>query len=218
MFAAICAAIAVQPNTGLLYGTCPNCGAADSLTVLYSPLGSATLLRCSTCQADDVLNALNAPATLACSNGYEAMIYDSERGTAYEYADGLIVRRSPPKRISQSGNTADIAGDYEMVTHDKSSYFKGPKKVTDKTSTVYRGVNKPINITLKEDGTVTGDQTGTWEAVEGANQMTLKLTGNEGEVTYSGAFDKLPRDKDRKAVMTFSALGTNNLCIWGSQK
>lgn len=107
MFAAICAAIAVQPNTGLLYGTCPNCGAADSLTVLYSPLGSATLLRCSTCQADDVLNALNAPATLACSNGYEAMIYDSERGTAYEYADGLIVRRSPPKRISQSGNTAD---------------------------------------------------------------------------------------------------------------
>lgn len=80
--------------------------AADSLTVLYSPLESATLLRCSTCQADDVLNALNAPATLARSNGYEAMIYDSERGTAYEYADGLIVRRSPTKRISQSGNTA----------------------------------------------------------------------------------------------------------------
>ena len=106
MFAAICAAIAVQPNTGLLHGTCPNCGAADSLTVLYSPLESATLLRCSTCQADDVLNALNAPATLARSNGYEAMIYDSERGTAYEYADGLIVRRSPTKRISQSGNFA----------------------------------------------------------------------------------------------------------------
>ena len=99
MFAAICAAIAVQPNIGLLHGTCPNCGTADSLTVLYSPLESATLLRCSTRQADDVLNALNAPATLARSNGYEAMIYDSERGTAYEYADGLIVRRSPAKRI-----------------------------------------------------------------------------------------------------------------------
>ena len=98
MFAAICAAIAVQPNIGLLHGTCPNCGTADSLTVLYSPLESATLLRCSTCQADDVLNALNAPATLARSNGYEAMIYDSERGTAYDYADGLIVRRSPAKR------------------------------------------------------------------------------------------------------------------------
>lgn len=133
-------------------------------------------------------------------------------------AGGRTVRIHGTKADKKGYKTADIAGDYEMVTHDKSSYFKGPKKVTDKTSTVYRGVNKPINITLKEDGTVTGDQTGTWEAVEGANQMTLKLTGDEGEVTYSGAFDKLPRDKDRKAVMTFSALGTNNLCIWGSQK
>ncbi len=137
-------------------------------------------------------------------------------------ADGWLVAApyeyTGTKADKKGYKTADIAGDYEMVTHDKSSYFKGPKKVTDKTSTVYRGVNKPINITLKEDGTVTGDQTGTWEAVEGANQMTLKLTGDEGEVTYSGAFDKLPRDKDRKAVMTFSALGTNNLCIWGSQK
>lgn len=106
MFAAICTDIAIQPSTGLLHGTCPNCGVAGSLTVLYSPLESATLLRCSTCQADDVLNALNASATLTRSNGYEAMIYDSERGTAYEYADGLIVRRSPAKRISQSGNTA----------------------------------------------------------------------------------------------------------------
>ena len=137
-------------------------------------------------------------------------------------ADGWLVAApyeyTGTKADKKGYKTADIAGDYEMVTHDKSSYFKGPKKVTDKTSTVYRGVNKPINITLKEDGTVTGDQTGTWEAVEGTNQMTLKLTGDEGEVTYSGAFDKLPRDKDRKAVMTFSALGTNNLCIWGSQK
>ena len=137
-------------------------------------------------------------------------------------ADGWLVAAPyeymGTKADKKGYKTADIAGDYEMVTHDKSSYFKGPKKVTDKTSTVYRGVNKPINITLKEDGTVTGDQTGTWEAVEGANQMTLKLTGDEGEVTYSGAFDKLPRDKDRKAVMTFSALGTNTLCIWGSQK
>ena len=136
-------------------------------------------------------------------------------------ADGWLVAApyeyTGTKADKKGYKTADIAGDYEMVTHDKSSYFKGPKKVTDKTSTDYRGVNKPINITLKEDGTVTGDQTGTWEAVEGANQMALKLTGNEGEVTYSGAFDKLPRDKDRKAVMTFSALGTNE-CIWGSQK
>ena len=47
--------------------------------------------------------------------------------------------------------------------------------------------------------------------------MTLKLTGDEGEVTYSGAFDKLPRDKDRKAVMTFSALA-QTICAFGGRR
>ena len=110
-------------------------------------------------------------------------------------------------------DAADLAGDYELVTHEKSTYFKGPKKVTDKDSTDYRGVNKPVNITLNEDGTVSGDQTGTWEASEGSNQMTITL----GDVTYTGDFAKLPRDLDGKEVMTFSALG-DNLCIWGSQQ
>lgn len=47
--------------------------------------------------------------------------------------------------------------------------------------------------------------------------MTITLTGEDGDVTYNGAFDELPRDKDQKEVMTFSAVG-NNVCIWGSQK
>lgn len=121
------------------------------------------------------------------------------------------------KADQQGYDAADLTGDYELVTHDKSTYFKGPKKVTDKTSTDYRGVNKPVNITLNEDGTVSGDQTGTWQATEGSNQMTITLTGEDGDVTYNGAFDELPRDKDQKEVMTFSAVG-NNVCIWGSQK
>ena len=70
-----------------------------------------------------------------------------------------------------------------------------------------------MNITLNEDGTVSGDQTGTWEAADGSNQMTITL----GDVTYTGDFAKLPRDLDGKEVMTFSALG-DNLCIWGSQQ
>ena len=111
------------------------------------------------------------------------------------------------------------------VTFEKQKLTVEKAKTATNTATkatagdklTYASSNTAV-AAVTEDGTVTGDQTGTWEAVEGANQMTLKLTGDEGEVTYSGAFDKLPRDKDRKAVMTFSALGTNNLCIWGSQK
>ena len=76
---------------------------------------------------------------------------------------------------------------------------------------------KGVKVYYNEDGTVSGDQTGTWQATEGSNQMTITLTGEDGDVTYNGAFDELPRDKDQKEVMTFSAVG-NNVCIWGSQK
>lgn len=149
----------------------------------------------------------------------------SDRGEVHEVrvrelmptADGWLVAApyeyTGTKADTAGYDAADLAGDYELVTHEKSTYFKGPKKVTDKDSTDYRGVNKPVNITLNEDGTVSGDQTGTWEASEGSNQMTITL----GDVTYTGDFAKLPRDLDGKEVMTFSALG-DNLCIWGSQQ
>lgn len=109
-----------------------------------------------------------------------------------------------------------MAGDYEFVIHDQRTSFKGPKKVTDKHSTDYRGVNKPVNITLTEDGKVTGDKTGTWklDKSDGTGDMTITLDG----VEYHGAFDRLPRDKDdRKVEMTFSVIG-DNFCAWASQK
>ena len=110
----------------------------------------------------------------------------------------------------------NVAGDYEFVIHDQRTSFKGPKKVTDKHSTDYRGVNKPVNITLTEDGKVTGDKTGTWklDKSDGTGDMTITLDG----VEYHGAFDRLPRDKDdRKVEMTFSVIG-DNLSAWASQK
>ena len=121
------------------------------------------------------------------------------------------------KAATKGYKASELAGDYEFVIHDKGSYFKGPKKVTDKTSTNYRGVNKPVNITLDSDGTVSGELTGTWEVAEGTNQLTMKVRSEDGEVTYVGDFDKLPRDKDGKNVMTFSVLG-GNVCAWGSKK
>ena len=68
-------------------------------------------------------------------------------------------------------------------------------------------------ITLNEDGTVTGEASGSWETEEGTNRVAVTLDG----VAYTGDFAKLPRDNDGKTVMTFSAIG-DDLCIWGSQQ
>ena len=112
-------------------------------------------------------------------------------------------------------SAGNVAGDYEFVIHQQNTSFKGPKKVNEKNSTNYRGVNKPVDITLGEDGTVSGDATGTWklDVSDGTGTATFVIDG----VTYTGAFDKLPRDKDGKDVMTFTAIG-GNICVWGSQK
>lgn len=110
-----------------------------------------------------------------------------------------------------------IIGDYEFVVHEKGTYFKGPKKVSDKNSTDYRGVNKPVNITFDSDGTVTGSLTGTWKMAKNTNKLTMIVEKDGKKITYTGDFDKLPRDKDGKNVMTFSVLG-DNVCAWGSKK
>lgn len=128
---------------------------------------------------------------------------------------------APYERTGSKADTAgydasEIAGDHELVVHEQTTSFKGPKKVTDTDtdtdSTDYRGVNKPVNITPHEDGMVSGDHTGTWEAEDGSNRMTITLDS----VAYTGDFVRMPRDVDHKEVMGFSALG-DNLCIWGSQ-
>lgn len=108
---------------------------------------------------------------------------------------------------------AQLTGQYELVTHEQSTFFKGPKKVTQKNSTDYRGVNKPVTVTLNPDGSVSGAKTGQWKTDPGTNRLTLTLGGT----TYVGAFDRLPRDKDRKTVMTFSIIG-DNTCLWGSKR
>lgn len=113
---------------------------------------------------------------------------------------------------STSGYDASkIAGDYELITHVPTTYFKGIKK--SQKSKEFRGINTPQSITLSDDGKITGDVTGTWTAEKETSTITLVLD----DVTYEGVLSVLPNEASGKEVMTFSALG-DNITIWGSQK
>ena len=63
---------------------------------------------------------------------------------------------------------------------------------------------------------MTGARQGHWQ-VDDQGRLSMDLKEEDGTVTYQGVFARLPRDKDHRMVMTFSALG-NNLCIWGSKR
>ena len=134
-------------------------------------------------------------------------------------ADGWLVAAPYEYLGTKAGgpySAKDEAGTYELVEHDPTIFFKGPRKVTDTHSTRYRGVVKAVDIRLEPGGQVTGARQGHWQ-VDDQGRLSMDLKEEDGTVTYQGVFARLPRDKDHRMVMTFSALG-NNLCIWGSKR
>ena len=108
--------------------------------------------------------------------------------------------------ISDVGHTKEaVTGDYEFIFHTLNQTFVNEKSAD---------VEKPKNITLNDNGTVTGDITGTWTMESGTPNMTFTLDN----VTYKGEF-LVQADESAAQVqkMTFTATG-NNTCIWGSKK
>ena len=70
-------------------------------------------------------------------------------------------------------------------------------------------------ITLNKDGSISGDETGTWKKTDskaGYDYVTLSIGG----ATYKGVFYKQTKDTGAKA-MTFTAIGNDNQCVWGSE-
>ncbi len=108
--------------------------------------------------------------------------------------------------ISEKGHTLEaVTGDYELIWHNPNQKFVNEKSAD---------VEKPIQITLNADGSVTGDISATWEMTDGTPYMSFTWGG----VTYKGAF-LVQNDEAETPVkkMTFTATGIN-ICIWGSKK
>lgn len=121
----------------------------------------------------------------------------------YEYAG---------EEISSEGySMEEMCGDYEFIIHTPTTYYQKVGKATV-------GIMQPSKITLNEDGSVSGELTGTWTYEEGTPNMTITVDQTE----YKGVFLKMPSEKlyfnpdEREVVMTFSVLG-DNVTAWGSK-
>jgi arabinan endo-1,5-alpha-L-arabinosidase len=103
-------------------------------------------------------------------------------------------------KISISGYSKDdIVGYYQFINHGSENSSKMLNTVTAK---------------LNSDNTITGDITGTWSVKNGSYYMDATIAG----VTYKGVFFKQQDEsKYENKVMTFTAVGSNNQCIWGSK-
>lgn len=114
--------------------------------------------------------------------------------------------------ISETGySLAEMCGKYEFIVHTPESFYR-------KAGDNYKGIQKAVNIELKEDGTVVGELSGSWSYEQGTPNMSITVDG----ITYDGVFLKMPSEQLfedenlRKVVMTFTALG-ENVAVWGSK-
>lgn len=105
--------------------------------------------------------------------------------------------------ISSTGYSAnDMNGTYQFVNMGTDASTSGVGMLTTQS------------VTLNSNGTITGNVTGTWSYTSGTYYCTMVIGG----VTYKGIFFKQKNESSsHPSVMTFSLIGTNNQCIWGSK-
>ncbi len=99
-------------------------------------------------------------------------------------------------------NYADekVVGTYEFINHGDGEKDGGM-------------IENEI-VVLNADGTVSGDETGTWKKTDskkGYDYVTITI----GSDVYKGVFFEQTTDLNTKA-MTFTAIGNNNKSVWGS--
>ncbi len=96
----------------------------------------------------------------------------------------------------------EVAGDYEMIIHELEIDYANLE------------TKKPEFITLAEDGSITGDYTGTWSLEPGTPYITLSFDG----VNYSGVTLKMNVENTNIETVVFTAMGTENqVTVWGSR-
>lgn len=99
-------------------------------------------------------------------------------------------------------NTETYAGQYEVILHELDIKYSRLES------------NKPVQIQLNTDGTVTGEMEGSWALEKDTSYITLVLDG----VTYSGVALYMNVENSELETAVFTALGQENqLTLWGSR-
>ena len=128
-------------------------------------------------------------------------VYQNEEGwlvaAPFEYTGEGV--KSAGIAAAQKVATADIAGDYKLLTHEYG---------LDHAAKAYAS---PVNITLNADGTISGDKTGTWTIREGTSYITINIGG-----AYKGVMVPQTLEPTDTKVPCFTALDSQTgVTIWG---
>ncbi len=115
----------------------------------------------------------------------------------FEYTDEQV--KSADIATSQQIPTNKIPGDYKLLIH--------PYKLDHLT----KELAKPVNVQLNSDGTISGDESGTWSITEGTSYISLAI----GNYNYNGVMVNQTLEPTTKKAAAFTALSPRGLTVWG---
>lgn len=125
----------------------------------------------------------------------------------YEYAGETV---NDENIANTSISSEKIVGEYDLIIHQ----YNNPTASDEGTVEANLDVVTPVDITLNDDGTITGTYTGTWVEKASTAYATLVIGGIE----YKGVFTEQVIDGTNVKTVCFSAVSTANICVWGSKK
>ena len=117
----------------------------------------------------------------------------------FEYTGEQV--KSEDIAATQQIATDRIAGTWQLLIHN----FK-----LDHTK---KETAKPVEIQLNADGTVSGEQTGSWSAQEGSSYFTIKI----GTTEYKGVMVEQTLEPSDDKAIAFTAMNRNGVTVWGYQ-
>ena len=101
---------------------------------------------------------------------------------------------------TQQISTDQIPGKYKLLIH------------TYKLDHTIKAANKPVDIELNADGTISGSQTGTWNITDGTSYIHLKI----GSTHYYGVMVEQTMEPSDTKVPAFTTLvATTGVTAWG---
>lgn len=101
---------------------------------------------------------------------------------------------------------------HETIATTDSNQVPGSYKLVNHGKDITGAVKQSMLVTLAANGTISGASTGTWQ-VSGDHYATIAVDGT----TYKGVFAQQWDDDKKRWVLTFSALSTSGVSIWGSK-
>ena len=101
-------------------------------------------------------------------------------------------------KTSQPFTRGEIAGTYQLLMHKFANNHNNLEQVT------------PVTITLNDNGSITGDKTGTWNIEEGSHYITLAM----GNVAYNGIVYEETMDYTNMHAVAITTVSNGGVSAW----